>query len=140
MQNEKGLYSKFIEAILYKKLKEDEILLIHYIVETGRVKLLTGWKMENEISNIVEWEKINDIKNILSQNYSSVLQRFELRGFTEVSAVTSSNNPKEVKLKDEIATNILYLPDEVLGIISEVVKHNFHEHIEETEKDIDLHF
>ena len=140
LPKDNGLYSKLIKGIVDKKIKEDELILLHYIRETGRARLMTGWQEDNEISHIVEWEKINDIKDILSQNYSSVLKRFELRGFTEVSAVTSSNNPKEVKLKGEIATNILDLPKEVIEIIDAVVSRNFYEHIEETKNEDDFPF
>ena len=105
--------------------------MLHYIVDAGRNKLLTGWQEENEVAHIIEWGKINDIKNILSSHYSRVLSRFDLRGFTEVSAVTSSGNTKEVKLKEAIASNILDLPSEVITIIDEVVKNNFFEYKEE---------
>ncbi|SHM06966.1 toll/interleukin-1 receptor domain-containing protein [Chryseobacterium polytrichastri] len=131
-----SLYSKFIELILNKKMKDDEILLLYYVIETGRSKLMTGWQEDNEIKNIVEWEKINDIKDLLSKNYSSVIKRFELRGFTEVSAITSSNNPKELKLKDEIFSQILDLSPEINNIISEVVKNNFYEHVEEDKSNV----
>jgi len=126
-------YAKFIRAIIESKLKEDELLLIHYIIETGQYKLKTGWQEGDEISNIKEWEKVNSIKNLLSENYNAVLKRYLIRGFIEVSMFTSSNNPKEVKLKDEIATNILDLPKEVLVIIDEIVKRNFFEYKEEPE-------
>ena len=133
-QNNKGdLYSKFLSSIANNKLKKDELLLLHYLIDTSRIKLKTGWQEEEENSNIREWEKINDIKNILSNNYAGALRRFELRGFTEVSAVTSSDNPKEVKLKDEIASQILDFPSEVLDKIDEVVKNNYFEHTDEEE-------
>lgn len=133
--NKGDLYSKFLDLIAADRLKQDELLLLHYIIDTSNVKLMTGWQEENEVSKINEWEKINDIKDILSKNYPGVLRRFELRGFTEVSEVTSSNNPKEVKLKDEIAEHVLDLPDNVLSKIEEVVKSNFYEHPEEVEKE-----
>lgn len=136
IQVDKGdLYSKFLGLIDANKLKSDELLLLHYIVDTSNVKLMTGWQEEHEVSKITEWEKINDIKSVLSKNYPGVLRRFELRGFTEVSEVTSSNNPKEVKLKDEIAVHVLDLPDNVLSKIEEVVKSNFFEHPEEVENE-----
>lgn len=140
--NNGDLYSKFLGLIAADKLKQDELLLLHYIIDTSNVKLMTGWQEEIEISKIKEWEKINDIKNILSKNYPSVIRRIELRGFTEVSQVTSSNNPKEVKLRDEIAMNILDLPNDVLSKIEEIVKNNFYEYPEEVENadDYDLPF
>lgn len=131
-----GLYLKFLKLIADNKLKDDEVILLYYIIDTGRFKLMTGWQEPNELSNIQEWEKINDIKNVLSKNYTGVLKRFELRGFTEVSAVTSYDNPKEVKLKDEIATNILDLPNETLSKIEEIVRLNFFDYENEVKDDL----
>lgn len=133
--NKGDLYSKFLGLIAANRLKQDELLLLHYIIDTSNFKLMTGWQEEQEVSKINEWEKINDIKDILSKNYLGVLRRFELRGFTEVSQVTSSDNPKEVKLKDEIAVNVLDLPNDVISKIEEVVKSNFYEHPEEVENE-----
>jgi hypothetical protein len=134
------LYTKFLNLIDNDKLKDDELVLLQYIVDTSRVKLMTGWQEENEVQNIQEWEKINDINDKLSTSYTSVLRRFELRGFTEISNVTSSGNSKEVKLKDEIALNILDLPSVVMSKVDTVVKKNFFEHIEEVQEDDKLPF
>jgi len=136
-----GLYGKFLNLIASQKMKDDELILLHYLIDTGRLKLKTGWQEHIEISNIKEWEKINEINDTLSTNYSATLNRYELRGFTEVSAVTSSNNPKEVKIKDEISTNLLDLSDEITAIIQETIKKNYFEHTEETNNnDYDLPF
>ncbi|MCS4302143.1 toll/interleukin-1 receptor domain-containing protein [Chryseobacterium sp. BIGb0232] len=130
----KNLYIKLINLVLDNKLKNEEVLLLHYIIETGRFKLMTGWQESQEIFNIKEWEKLNNIKNLLSQNYPSVIKRFELRGFTEVSAITSSANPKEIKFKDEITLEMLDLPPVVINKINDVVNNNYHEYIEEEER------
>jgi hypothetical protein len=142
VNNIKGdLYSGFVSSILNNKLKIDEFLLLHYILTTAKIKLKTGWQEEEEKKKIIEWEKIHDIKNILSTSYANALRRFELRGFTEVSAVTSSDNPKEVKLKDEIASQILDFPIDVINKINEVVKNNYFEYVDEIEnKDDKLPF
>jgi len=135
------LFSKFSSLITSEKLKDDELILLHYIIETRRFKLMTGWQEQNEIDNIKEWELINEIDNKLSRNYTSVLKRFELRGFTEVSAVTSSNNPKELKIKEEISTHLLDLPDNVLNVIVESIKKNHSDYTDKTKKeDADLLF
>lgn len=132
--NKTDLFSKFTDLILQGKLKDDELILIHYIIETGRFKLMTGWQESQEIDNIVEWEKINEIENKLSKNYSSVLKRLELRNFTEVSAVTSSNNPKELKIKEEISQHLLDLPQDIQSKIHEVIAKNHFEYTDETEQ------
>lgn len=126
--NQTDLFSKFINLITSKKLKDDELILLHYIIETGRFKLMTGWQEQNEIDNIKEWELINEIDNKLSRSYSSILKRFELRGFTEVSALTSSNNPKELKIKEEISEHLLDLPENVMNIITEIIDKNHFEY------------
>ena len=136
------LFVKFINIITSKKLKDDELILVHYIIETGRFKLMTGWQEQNEIDHIKEWEEINDIANKLSRNYSSILKRFELRGFIEVSALTSSNNPKELKIRDEISKHLLDLPEEVLNLITESVERNHFDYNAEikVEELVDLPF
>lgn len=135
--NQTDLFSKFTNLILSQKLKEDELILLHYIIETGRFKLMTGWQEQNEIDNIKEWEVINEIENKLSRNYSSILKRFELRGFTEVSAVTSSNNPKELKIKEEISEHLLDLPDNVLSVVMDSVNKSHYEYPDKTNKGVD---
>lgn len=135
--NQTDLFSKFINLIISQKLKEDELILLHYIIETGRFKLMTGWQEQNEIDNIKEWEVINEIDNKLSKNYSSILKRFELRGLTEVSAVTSSNNPKELKIKDEISEHLLDLPENALNVIMESINKSHYEYPDKTNNEVD---
>lgn len=135
--NQTDLFSKFTNLITSQKLKEDELILLHYIIETGRFKLMTGWQEQNEIDNIKEWEVINEIENKLSRNYSSILKRFELRGFTEVSAVTSSNKPKELKIKEEISVHLLDLPENVLSVIMESVNKSHYVYPDNTNNDVD---
>lgn len=124
IQKSKDIFSKFTSEILGGKLKDEEIILLYYVSETGRLKLMTGWQQQAEIDNIRVWEEIHEIDNILSRNYDTVIRKFEIRGYTEVSAVTSSNNPKEVKLKPEIEENILDLPKEIVEKINLIIQKN----------------
>ena len=119
-----GYYSQFLSDIDERKLNNEELLLIYYILNTAKVKLGTGWQEGSEICNIREWEDIRGLNNSLSNNYSSVLRRFELRKYTEVSALTGSGNPKEVCLISEIQEKILDFPKRLLNIIDETVKNN----------------
>lgn len=129
--NQIDLFSKFTDSIISKKLKEEELILLHYIIETGRFKLRTGWQEKDEINNIKEWEIINQINCKLSENYSSILKKFELRGYIEVSALTSNSNVKEFKIKEEINQQLLYLPKEIQDIINDVISKNHFEHPDE---------
>ncbi len=139
--NQTDLFSKFTNLVISQKLKDDELILLHYIIETGRFKLMTGWQEQNEIGHIKEWEVINEIEDKLSRNYSSTLKRFELRGFTEVSSVTSSNNPKELKIKEEIRKHLLDLPDNVMSIIKESVNKSHYVYPAKTNNEVnDLPF
>jgi len=123
-KNTNDLFSKLVSDILGGKLKNEEIILLHYVSETGRLKLMTGWQLKTEIDNIKVWEEIHEIDNILSRNYETVIRKFLIRGYLEVSAVTSSNNPKEVKLKSEIEAHILDIPDGIKEKISLILENN----------------
>lgn len=138
--NQTDLFSKFTNLVTSQKLKDDEIILLQYIIETGRYKLMTGWQEQNEIDNIKEWEVINEIDNKLSKNYSSTLKRFELRGFTGVSALTSSNNPKELMIREEISKHLLDLPESVIKVITETVEKNHFVYEEPKSEETDLPF
>lgn len=136
--NKSELFQKFLEQITSGKLKDDELILLHYIIETGRFKLMTGWQEQNEIDNIKEWEQIHELKSKLSVGYASVLKRFELRGFTEVSAVTSSNNAKQIKIRDEISFHLLDLPENALNSIRECISRSQSGSVEKKESDIPM--
>lgn len=120
----KNAYDKLLTEIRGGKLKDEELMLLHYIVETSRVKLGIGWQEDTEIEHIKEWQVINDLSNLLSNHYGSVMRRFELRKYTDVSQFTGSGNPKEVRIKPEIEENILELPDDIIEIINNAVKRN----------------
>lgn len=134
---DENIFSKFSSNILSKKLKDEEYILLHYVIERSKFTLMTGWQEGSEIQNIKEWEAINDINPILSKNYSSTLNRFNIRGFLDVSEVTSYGNPKEFKIKDEIAEQLLDLDETLLNEIDKCLKRNFHEHIVQTNTDDD---
>jgi hypothetical protein len=116
--------SKFISDLLNGNLKDEEVILIHYIIETAKFKLFTGWQESQEIDNIKVWEEVYGINNSLSNNYESTLRRFAMKKLTFVSAVTSGNNPKEVQIIEELQDNLLDLPDNANEIISNVLNNN----------------
>jgi len=119
-----GYYTQFLSDIYEGKLNNEELLLIHYILDNAKVKLGTGWQEELEISKIRDWEDIRGLNDNLSSSYSSALRRFEIRKYTEVSAFTGFGNPKEVCLIQEIQEKILDFPIRLRAIINETVKKN----------------
>lgn len=135
-----SLFDKFSDLIINNKLKDEELLLIYYVLDRSKFTLMTGWQEDNEIQNIKEWEEINDINFLLSKNYSQTLKRFEIRGFIEVSDLTSYGNPKEFKIKDEISEHLLDLNEDLLEIINDCLKRNFQEFKIENVSDDDLPF
>lgn len=109
------------DQLIIEKLTDEEILLFHYIIDTGRYRLGTGWQESNELENIRTWEEVKELDSTLSNNYSKALRKFEIRNLTEVSDVTSHNNPKEVSLVKNIQEEILDPSEEVIAKINEVV-------------------
>lgn len=121
--NTSAVSSKFLQDIIIDgKLKDEEILLIHYMKDTAQTKLKTGWQEDIEIKNIKDWEEINNLDSKLSKNYPATIRKFALRGYTEVSALTGSGNIKEVKLKDDIEAEIIDLPQPIINIIESIVE------------------
>lgn len=108
--NAESKNSRLLRDLNNNKFKDEELLLFHYIIDTGKFKLGTGYKEPDEIENIEVWEDIQDLNSTLSRNYSSVLKRFEIKGFTKVSEFTSFDNPKQVKIIDALKKNLLELP------------------------------
>lgn len=76
---------------------EDEILMIKYAYDSGRVKFLCGWQESLEIDLIKAWEEINSITG-LSRKYGSTLNKLYIRKIVVVSDVTSNGKTKEYRL------------------------------------------
>jgi len=106
------------------KLKDDDVLLIHYIIETGRFKLGTGWRTSQETDNIKSWEEVQELNNSLSTNYINVLTRFEMKKITEVFQITEHGNPREISIKEDIKNELLNMPDKLLAKIDVVFQRN----------------
>ena len=117
-------YSRLTTDLQNDKLKDEDVLLIHYIIDTGRFKLGTGWRLAQEIENIKIWEEVQELKSRLSTNYDTVLRRFEMKNVTEVSEITGGGNPREVSITDKVKSELLEMSDELLGKIDEVVQRN----------------
>jgi hypothetical protein len=120
----KNVYDKLLSEIRGAKLRDEELILLHYVIESSRVKLGIGWQEADEIERIREWQDITELSSLLSNHYGSVMRRFELRKYTDVSQYTGSGNPKEVRIKPEIEENILELPDDIIERINSAVKRN----------------
>lgn len=120
--NQSNPTDRFFTDLLSNKLKTEEVILIHYIRETDKYKLGTGWQASNEIDNIKEWEDINELDNTLSMNYENVIRRFEMKKLTEVSDITSYDNPKEVKLIESFQQRFLGFSQDELKKIEEVIE------------------
>lgn len=116
--------SRLLIDLESNKLKDEDILLIHYIIETGRFKLGTGWRSSQEIENIKVWEEVQEINHSLSTNYDNALRRFEMKNITEVSETTSYGNPREIIIKEDIKNELLNMSDELLSKIDEVFQRN----------------
>lgn len=115
---------KFLSDLLNNKLRDEEVILLHYITENARYKLFTGWQEHLEVEKIEMWQDINDLNRKLSGNYQTLLRRLEMKGIIEVSQLTSSGNPKEYKVVDKMAEQLLDLQDEYKTCILQVLGSN----------------
>lgn len=116
--------SRFFSDLMNDKLKDEEVILISYIIDTAKFKLFTGWQETQETGNIKIWEDVNGINNTLSYNYESTLRRFEMKKLVVISAVTSGGNPKEMQITEELQDELLDLPQVVREKINEIVEKN----------------
>jgi len=116
--------SRFFNDLINNKLKDEEVILVHYIIDMAKFKLLTGWQEEEEKENIRVWEDVNELNSILSDNYDSALRRFDMKKLTTVSAITSGGNPKEIRIIEEFQDELLDLPKEIENKIIDVISNN----------------
>ena len=115
---------KFFNDLQENKLKDEEILLLHYASDTARFKLGTGWKSGPEIENIKTWEDVNGLNSKLSLGYDEIIRRFDLKKLTEVTELTSGGNPREVMFVSDLQNVLLELPMEVNLKIEEALSRN----------------
>jgi hypothetical protein len=122
--DKKSENSRLLTDLWNGKLEDEEVLLLHYIIDTARFKLGTGWQESQETENIKTWEDIHELNDTLSRNYSKVLRILEIKKLTVVSALSGYGNPKEVKIIETIQDVLLNLPSELDEKIKEVIKIN----------------
>lgn len=125
----------FAQDILKGKLKDEELLLIKYMSETGKNTLGDRWMADGEITNIRRWQDINELDSTLSNKYSEVLSKFKIRKYVIVNDTTSYGNPKEYVLIEDISNSILNLPESITKILDEAVQ----KHLKPQKSNIDSH-
>ena len=116
--------SRFFNDLMNSKLKDEEVILTYYILDTAKFKLFTGWQENIELDKIKLWEDVNRINNTLSNNYVSALRRFEMKKLVSVSALTGGGNPKEMQIIEEFQDELLNLPEELNKKINEIISNN----------------
>ncbi len=113
-----------VDNLIIKGFSEPEILLVKYIMDLQREKLYAGWQSDQEIKMIRNWEEINTLNDTLSQNYTEVLSKFEIRKFIEPCAKTSYGNTKEYKLIDSFLESLNGLSQSALEKIQSTMEEN----------------
>jgi hypothetical protein len=114
--------TKFLVDLKSGKLKDSDVMLLGYVYDQGRIKLMTGWQEEQEVNRIRTWEEVNEYPSALSSDYINALRRLEMRRLTTISQVTSSNNPKEVELIQPLADFIASQFDKIESYVKETVR------------------
>ena len=115
------IFSKFTDDIISRKLTDEELLLIQYMIDKGDVMLGLGWKMNGELVEIRKWAEKKAIKGSLSDGYSGAVGRLQMRKYMEISQKDFEGVIIEVKLVSEIETNLLDLPKEAFAVLSDVI-------------------
>jgi hypothetical protein len=90
-----------IDKLIINGFSNEEMLFVQYIIESGRIKFMCGWQLEQELQKIRAWEEINNINESLSEAYTTVLDRFEIRKFIQASQFTSGGYVKEYELTED---------------------------------------
>ena len=124
LKTQSNQVNKFLKDFQEDKLKDEEILLLHYVIDTARYKLGVGWKSSGEIENIRVWEDVNSLNSKLSRSYDDVMRRYDFKKLTEVSEFTGGGNPREVIVIPDLRELILDLPTDILLQIKKVTDRN----------------
>ncbi len=122
--NNNVVISKFCKDLFENKVKDDEVLLAKYVIDTDRFNLGFGWQTSIEVDNIKSWEGLNGINNILSRNYGAVIRRLEMKKLIEVSDTTSHGNPKAMKPVEDFVNDLLDPIEKLDNKINEVLVKN----------------
>lgn len=115
---------KFLKDLQEGRLKNEEILILRYAIDTARFNLGVGWKTTGEIENIKTWEDVNSLNSTLSNKYDDLMRRLGFKKLTEVSELTSSNNPREVMFIQPFIDVLLDPPPFLFEQIDKVVSEN----------------
>ncbi|PUV24531.1 toll/interleukin-1 receptor domain-containing protein [Sphingobacterium athyrii] len=115
---------KFLRDLQEGRLKNEEILILRYAIDTARFNLGVGWKTTGEIENIKTWEDVNSLNSTLSNKYDDLMRRLGFKKLTEVSELTSSNNPREVVFIHPLIDVLLDPPPFLIEQIDKVLSEN----------------
>ncbi len=114
--------TKYLIDLKEGRLKDSDVLLICYIYDQGRIQLMTGWQEQQEIDRIRNWEEVHAYTTVLSTDYGNALCRMEMRRLVTVSQLTSSNNPKEMKIIDPLANFLSVEYDTIESHVEDVTR------------------
>lgn len=113
---------RFFEDFSNGKLKDEEILFIHYASESARFSFGVGWRTDEEKDRIRRWEDLNEYGDKLSKGYEIAISRFEIRNLTEVTGRTSHGNPRQVDFVAGFKNRLLDLPESLHKKAEEIIR------------------
>lgn len=123
-ENKQDAISKFLSDWSNNKVRDEEFLLIYYIIENTKFYLATGVKSDKEINNIKDWESENDMLDTLSKKYLATLRRFELRNIIEMTEEGIDGKPQEVTIIKSLQEVFIDMPEEMEIKLHEIVKNH----------------
>ncbi|MCT4671700.1 MAG: hypothetical protein N4A37_00410, partial [Prolixibacteraceae bacterium] len=116
-----SVVENFRTAILQNQLEDEQMLLIYYMKSTSKYALGERSRLEDELRDIKEWQKIHSYNDCLYNNYSSCLRNLKMRNFLKETDFTSYGNPKEFTLVDELQPFLLNMPYDLMSKINEAI-------------------
>jgi len=113
---------RYLQDLANGKLKNEEVMIVYYAADTARYKLGVGWRTDEEVKKIQDWEELNDLGDTLSKGYDTAISRLEMRNLIEVSETTSHGNPRQVILVNELKEILLDLPEQFHRTCDEIAR------------------
>lgn len=116
-----AVYS-FLDQWKSGAVDENNILFVAYLVDERVESLGARWKADHQIGQILQWEKANELKAVVSTNYTSCLEYFVNNHFAYASEWTSYGNPRSYKLYPSVVGLFTNCPDEMISSIKMIKK------------------
>lgn len=122
----KGMHADWnaLDWCIHAGLSEGENLILFYLRCKRQKTLGAGWKSDEEIKRIKEWEEVYALSPKLSTHYQCVVDTLLDRKWLEVSDTTQYGNPREYSLSETAAEMLFTLHNDTVKILRKTYADN----------------